>query len=143
MQRSGQQVVTRSLRIARIIGQDEVPSVSDSSVALEILSSMLDVWRHDSEFVPDDCDDFSVPSFSGLRTPVDADPALLAAIYYNLAVMLAPEFGSQVEALVQRTATAYRRVWTRKVAALSIGRMDLEMGYLPYRGGSYDIETDQ
>ncbi len=142
MLRSGQQVVTRSLRIARIIGQDEAPSASDSSVAREVLSTMLDNWRFDTEFVPENCDDFSVPNFPDLITQVDADPALLAAIYYNLAVMLAPEFGSQVEALVERTARAYRRTWTRKVASLSIGRMEIELGYLPFHRSGYDIVTD-
>lgn len=136
---SAQQVVTRALRIARIIGQDETPSSADLSVGLDVLTTMLASWANDSAFVPADCGTFSVPTWATLAVTNTVDDALLHAIYYNLAILLAPEFGGIADDDVRREARRAKKSWTRKIPALTIGRLEFELSSMPFRSGSVDL----
>ncbi len=126
MQRSAQQLVTRALRLVRVIGQDEAPSASDSSVGLAGLVSLMAMWQASPQMTYGGECESTMPTFVDLPTAVDIPDELVPAIEYSLAEVLAPEFGAQIDAFTVSMAAKCRRIWGRNLAALMMGRMRLD-----------------
>ncbi len=126
MELTATQVITRALRLIRVIGQDETPSANDVSTAYDALVSMLDGWAGDPLMVPDLAAEFTMPGFVDATTPVtipEGSWGLRRMMTYALAVEVAPEFGVVVDPRVAAEAEHAMRNWQKRVAGLHAGRV--------------------
>lgn len=136
-----QEIITRALRLIKVLGEGEPANSADLQVGWDVLITMLDAWNGDPGMVPDLCGDFFMPGFTSLADAVEipqGSAGLTAMLVYNLAVEMAPEFGATVDPMVMARAQSTMRNWRTRVAALHIGR--LEHPELS-RGGHYDIRA--
>ena len=121
-----QEIITRSLRLIKVLGEGEPANSADLQVGWDVLITMLDAWNGDPGMVPDLCDDFVMPGFSAISDEVDVpegSAGLKGMITYNLAVQMAPEFGADVPTVVAANAVSAMRNWRTRVGALHMGRM--------------------
>lgn len=136
--KTAQEVITRSLRLIRVIGQDESPLLTESDDALIVLNSMLDEWALDPHLTSSSV---SLPAFATLSTSQALRSAMYSALYYNLAVRLAPEYGVAVATAIEKQAGALYDLIGRDIANDEIPVADNQVGLLESRRGNFDITT--
>ncbi len=150
MIRTATQIITRALRVARVIGLDQVPSATSLAEGLLVLQSMLDEWHADTQLhdvvnndrvIDDGVGDWTLPLFDSLLVLVTVPDGLTVAIEYGLAVRLSWEHGSEISPRVGATAAAALNNWRAKVAASQVPKLKPtnlhSTGY-----GYYNIYTD-
>lgn len=124
-------VIRRALRLCKVIDRVEAPEAEDAQDAFDTLNAMLAEWHAAQIGVPD-------YSLASLTAQMDSDAADREAIAYQLAMRIAPEYGSALSAeaigLAQDTFSRLRLRYFQP------GRSDFSE--LPVRNSSYDIETD-
>lgn len=114
-------VIRRAMRVAKILATGQTPSGEDYADGLSILNSMLAYWASDGI-------DLQCPLLGSATTlPVDEDK--IQGIVYNLAVMMAPEYGEQIDPTVA------------KIAADAIARMRADLVVLPE--ASFDLPESE
>lgn len=90
-------VIRRAMRVAKILATGQTPSGEDYADGLSILNSMLAYWATDGI-------DLQCPVLGAATTlPVEEDKIL--GIVYSLSVLMAPEYGQQVDPVVAGVAS--------------------------------------
>ncbi|MBX3703993.1 MAG: hypothetical protein KF822_09485 [Steroidobacteraceae bacterium] len=137
MNRTGTQVITRALRLARVLGADQSASSVQLSDGLLSLQAMLDEWRADSQL--HDGTTWVIPTFADVATPVALPDGLTDSVECSMAVRLASENGTEVPAWVHVAAARGLRRWRAKVAASQVPELNQEVAYVVGASGNYNI----
>ncbi|MGS0573456.1 packaged DNA stabilization gp4 family protein [Xanthomonas oryzae pv. oryzicola] len=91
------QIVARSLRLLRVVDSNEAPEAEDFETARIALNGMMRRWEANGLAL----------GWQPVETPAETLPAPVEAeqaIAYNLALMLRPEYGANLEPDVVQTA---------------------------------------
>lgn len=91
------QIVARSLRLLRVVDSNEAPEAEDFETARIALNGMMQRWEANGLAL----------GWQPVQTPAEefpAPPEAEQAIAYNLALMLRPEYGANLEPDVVQTA---------------------------------------
>jgi hypothetical protein len=108
------QIITRALRLCRVIDASEAVEASDAQDAREALNNMGQRWL--ASGVLSAWSDATGPT-SVLLTPASANDALA----YGLAMKLAPEYGVELSMLVLEQARAeIRTLWRDRLTAANV-----------------------
>lgn len=103
-------IVTDALVLLRVVDPREAPEAEDMKAGIRALNLMMRVWEIDGPAL----------GWSDVANPGDtlpAPPEAEQAITDNLALMLRPRYGSELEAdLVARAASGYSTLKAREVA---------------------------
>jgi len=125
-------IVTRALRLLRVVDATETPQAEDMTTGIESLNDMMARWEADG--ISLGWSSVSVPD-EELPSPVEAEEA----IRFNLAVALRPEYGVPIDP----------DVFQRAEDGLSALRRDtltsnpLHLRTRQPRAGRYNIKTDE
>ena len=140
MNLTGQQVVTRALRVAKVLGADESPSTFELNEGLSALQQMLDRWWADPQlhYSPT----YLLPWFPDLATVVSVPTGLSSPVIYSLAALIAPEHGQTLDPrllIEARNGLQRRRAY---IAAMQVPNMVHETVLISdeYASDAYDIE---
>ncbi|WP_372362904.1 packaged DNA stabilization gp4 family protein [Xanthomonas sp. NCPPB 1325] len=91
------QIVARSLRLLRVVDSNEAPEAEDFETARIALNGMMRRWEANGLAL----------GWQSVENPAEtlpAPPEAEQAIAYNLAMMLRPEYGANLEPDVVQTA---------------------------------------
>lgn len=134
--RSGTQIVSRALRVAKVIGADQALPAFALNEGFFSLQGMMDEWQADKQL--NDIN-WALPTFTTIGLTYLIPDGLLTAIEYFLAERIAWEHGTEVHPRVVQTAAAALRNWRAKVAASQVPD---RTGVEPFtNGGFYNIHT--
>lgn len=121
-------LISRSLRLIRVVDSDEAPEARQAQDALEALNAMMCRWEADGVAlgwaqVDSVTDDLPIPSEA-----VDA-------VVFNLCLRIAEEYGVEASARIERTAAE---------SLASVKRDVMVANPLSYEdaGYGYDIRSD-
>lgn len=90
-------IISRALRLLRVLDPNEAPEAEDSQTALEVLNQMLRRWEADG--IALGWNTLALVT-NELTIPEEAEEA----VAYNLAVKLRPEYGVTIDPDVRETA---------------------------------------
>lgn len=136
--RTGTLIVTRALRVAKVIGADQAVPAFALNEGFFSLQGMMDEWQADTQL--NDVT-WALPTFTLIGSTYLIPDGLLTAIEYFLAERVAWEHGTEVHPRVVQTASAALRNWRGKVAASQVPD---RTGIEPFAtGGYYNIYTGQ
>ena len=122
-------IVSRALRLLRVIDPNESPEAEQMAGAIEALNGMMRRWEANGLSLG--WSDVSVPS-----DEVPAPDEAIDAIVFNLATKLRPEYGAALE----------QDVYINADQGLSALRRDIKVANpmsWDRRGTEYNIRTDQ
>lgn len=91
------ELINRAMRLCGILDAREAADGADALDALNVLNAMLAEWHEAQIGLPE-------YAFANLTDPLSSDAADSDAIAYQLALRLAPEYGLEPSARVERTA---------------------------------------
>lgn len=129
---TGTQIIERAARLNGVKAQGQPLSAEDTAAYLEGLNAMLIRWEADGLSLG-----FSAMSAATGTIPIPAENE--EAVAYNLAVVMAPEFGRPVDAVVGMKADMGLRALEREVIKPVVKCSDLPGSEV---GSAYDINTD-
>lgn len=137
--KTAQEVITRALRLIRVIGQEESPITAENNDALIVLNAMLDEWSLDPQLTTST---ITLPAFATTSTSQDLRSGMFTALVYNLAVRLAPEYGvAAAESIIKMAGSSYALIG-KEIANSEIPVADNQVGLIESRRGYYDIQTE-
>lgn len=93
-------IVTRSMRLLGVLQSGENPSAEESEDGMAALNDMLNAWA-------DQGVDLEFFEFTSINDTVPYPEDHMAALRYNLAIELAPEFGVEVSEAIAVRAKQY------------------------------------
>lgn len=115
-----QTIINRALRILGVLDANESPEAVDTQTAIEALNALMVRWEADGVSVG------WSPVAAGSDT-LPAPPEAEAAIAYNLAVTLRPEYGKQLAPdVIAMAQNGFARLYA-DVYSVDYSRMDLEL----------------
>ena len=127
-----QDIVSRSLRLLRVLDANAAPKAQDMADAIVALNSMMQRWEADGTAL----------GWSPVANPADTLPAPIEAeeaISYSLAVRLRPEYGATLDPDVIGIAQAGRDALYRDVLVAA----PLRLAARTPRAVHYNIYTDE
>lgn len=118
MNLTGQQVITRALRLARVLGFDEAPDPFTLNEGLLQLQLLLDRWKQDNHlhYPPD----HPLPTFTALAGAVDVPDGVAEFMIGALASLIASENGQTIDQSIARATQAGLDLRRIKLADLQI-----------------------
>ena len=113
-------IITRSLRLANIIGESEHPSAEQAQDALDSMNDMLLDWQRDGI-------ELEYYKQSSLDNQIPLDDENLRAVRFSLAVEMLAEYGMPInDALAVKAANSYA-----SLVRASIEIEEADMSHLP------------
>ncbi len=123
-------LVSRSLRLLRVINANETPKAKDYETCIEALNGMVRRWEADGVSL----------GWSDVDNPgqdVPAPPEALEALAYNLAAKVRPEYGTELEPDVDYEARAsYAKLCSDALIQNPLGFNRMGWGYNTYTDGA-------
>ena len=122
------QLITRSLRLLRVIDRAEAPEAEDAQAALMALNAMMRRWEANGIAL-------GWNALSDVQEDLPIPPEAEEAIAYNLAVVLRPEYGATLDPDVIGLASGSLSALRRDVKVAN--PLQIDRG-----GGGYNIVAD-
>lgn len=121
MNLTGQQVITRALRLARVLGFDEAPDPLTLNEGLLQLQLLLDRWKQDNHlhYLPD----YPLPTFTALAGAVAIPDGVAEFMTGALAEMIASENGQTIDPRIATATKAGLDLRRIKLADLQIPKL--------------------
>lgn len=129
MNRTGTQVITRALRIAKVLGADQTAPTFALNEGLSALQSLIDTWWSNPQLHVTGAVGMELPYFADLTSTVSVPTGLTEAIENHLAIILAAENGTEVAPIVHQRATEGLRTWRARIAAWQVPELKQEVGH--------------
>lgn len=129
---TGTSIIERAHRLIGTKAQGQTIAAERTAASLEALNAMLTRWEADGVALG-----FSALSAATATMPIPAEAD--EAVAYNLAVMIAPEYGKVAPPDVQAIAANGYNALLRDVIKPEPVRLDAPCSEV---SGSYDIQTD-
>lgn len=121
MNLTGQQVITRALRLARVLGFDEAPDPLTLNEGLLQLQLLLDRWKQDNHlhYLPD----YPLPTFTALAGAVAIPDGVAEFMIGALAEAIASENGQVIDPKIATATKAGLDLRRIKLADLQIPKL--------------------
>lgn len=145
MNRTGTEVITRALRIAKVLGADQTAPSFALTEGLAALQSLIDTWWANPQLHVTGTAGKELPWFADLTTDVSVATGLTETIENHLAIILAAENGTEVAPIVHQRASEGLRAWRARIAAGQVPELKQEVAHAMGASGTagYNIMTDQ
>lgn len=125
-------IIGRALRLCRVVDADEPLSANDAQDALDTLNAMLAEWHVAGIGLPD-------YQFDSLQSTIATDAADAEAIAYQLAIRVAPEYGSELSPAAR--ASAEQAMGRLRLRYFQPGTVNFDE--LPRRTYAFNIVTGE